>query len=43
MSAAWDRTVETEDIKRQRRATRMWCYLAVGSLFYIYLRFKIGF
>jgi hypothetical protein len=43
MSAAWDTAkVITENETRQKRAIRLWGYLAVGGLFLLYLVHALG-
>jgi hypothetical protein len=37
MSAAWGSTKPIEAMPRLWRAWRMWTYLSVGAIFYLYL------
>lgn len=44
MSAAWGGSgVGYEPEPKQKRFIRMWSYLIVGTVFYIFLRIKVGF
>jgi len=43
MSAAWDQgNIEQESPAKQKRNIRMWSYLIVGTLFYVYLKIHLG-
>jgi hypothetical protein len=43
MSAAWDTAKpNTENETRQKRAIRLWGYLAIGGLFLVYLANALG-
>lgn len=41
MSAAWGSTKEIDPMDRLKRTWRMWTYVSVGSLFYLFLRFHV--
>jgi hypothetical protein len=43
MSAAWDTAKPYEPIPAMKRMWRMWTYVCVGALFFLYLRIHLGF
>lgn len=43
MSAAWGTAEMNDSIPRLKRAWRMWTYVCIGSLFFLYLRVHFGF
>jgi len=38
MSAAWGTAAMTDSIPRLKRAWRMWTYVSVGSIFYLFVQ-----
>lgn len=43
MSAAWGDCKAYEPLPRLKRAWRMWTYVCIGSLFFLYLHFHLHF
>ncbi len=43
MSAAWGSTIDMDSMPRLKRAWRMWTYVCIGSLFFLYLHFHLHF